>query len=41
MSYEIYEGELCNERREGWGRLIDYNGNYFIGKFRGGFKGEG
>ena len=33
LSYEIYEGEFKNEEYEGWGRLIDWNGNYFIGKF--------
>ena len=40
MIYEIYEGELRNGEYEGWGRLIDYNGSYLIGRFRHGFKRE-
>ena len=40
-SYEIYEGQLKNGEYDGWGRVIDYNGKYFIGKFSGGFKKEG
>jgi hypothetical protein len=41
LSYEIYEGELSNEEYQGWGRLIDYDGNYFIGKFSYGLKDRG
>ena len=37
----MYEGELLNEEYNGWGRLIDHNGSYFIGKFSNGFKREG
>jgi hypothetical protein len=32
---------LKNGDYDGWGRLIDFRGKYFIGKFSGGIKKEG
>ena len=40
-SYELYEGELKDGEYDGWGRMIDYNGKYYIGTFRRGLKLEG
>jgi len=34
----IYEGEIVNKKREGYGRYIFNNGNYYIGQFSNGLR---
>ena len=34
----IYEGEIVNKKREGYGKYIFNNGNYYIGQFKNGLR---